>query len=181
MKRSFRHVGELPGAARTAALTELGHLELADEDFSAAVVALSEAESLDPRNHVIQYLLARALVGAGRRDEAGKHFEAYRLGSEATQKLTILMDRIAVEPNNAELRCDIGAILLTHYTENQGLIWLASALEINASHQRANQLMANYYTGKLESTGDRSYQDLARHHSDRLQANTVDSESSTSQ
>ncbi|MEZ6126704.1 MAG: tetratricopeptide repeat protein [Planctomycetaceae bacterium] len=143
--RAFRLLGETIVTARTAVDEELGQLQLADQDFSGAIESLKRASDCDPLNHKLKYLLGRAYVGDGRRDEAEPLFDDYREANEKIDRLDRLIDRVRDVPEDLTARTQAGEILLKYVNENQGLVWLHAVLEADPSFPEALSVLAEFH------------------------------------
>jgi Flp pilus assembly protein TadD len=67
-------------AASVPALVELGRLEIANGDYSAAVSHLETADRLNPHSREVKQHLAAALSAAGKKKEALKLFQELETG-----------------------------------------------------------------------------------------------------
>ena len=150
-RRAFGKVGQTSESARTAVEGELGQVELAAGNYDEAVRLLSAALEQNPLDQTLHYMLARALSGAGRKDDAGPHLTFYREASAATAELDKAMEALRNDPNNADLRSQIGRTFLEYLSVNQGLVWLNGALTFDPKHGPTHRALAAYYQRKADA------------------------------
>ncbi len=151
------HLGEVEEARTTAesiiavdsenveTLIFLGEVELELGNFEAANVKLEDAFQHEPRNATVRYLLAQTLRGLGRPEEAVEHAQ---FAAEAEKQLAIADDKMQqalTSPKDAELRYDVGRILLEYANPDDGVRWLHAALQIDPKNRDAHQLLAHHF------------------------------------
>ena len=124
---------------------EKGLLALDKGEFEAAVISLERVKPRQPGSLEVGHALARALRGAGRVEQAAT--EARRVAESQTKlsRADQLQAEIARDPNNLDLRLEIGQILLEHGDPKRGVSWLKSALNLDPNHSRANLALGEYY------------------------------------
>jgi Tfp pilus assembly protein PilF len=159
---AFRLVGEPAESAAAQIPAVYGQLELAAENPAAAVDWLRQAVEANPRDRKVRYALVRALQAAGRGDEAAEHARIVDEASAAMSEVDTLLTRVASEPDNADVRCRLGELLLEHASVQQGLIWLHSALQIDPAHPGAHAALAEHY--EAQSATDPRFRELAEEH-----------------
>jgi Tfp pilus assembly protein PilF len=127
---------------------KLGTLKSDAGNFEAAVDELEKALRLAPQSPDVRYALAIALRGAGKDAEAKEHFEYSTRAQEAIARAMNLRDKVLQNPGDAELRCQIGTLLLDHGQTDRGLVWLHSAIEVNPRLTSAHERLADYYASR---------------------------------
>lgn len=135
-----------------AALIILAELEVDADDFEAARAHLEIAYETEPRNVTIRYLLAQSLRELGQTEAASQHFQ---FAAEAEKQLALADDKIQAAlsaPHDAQLRYDVGRILLEYANPQDGVQWLLAAIQIEPTLHDAHQLLAKHY----ESVGDQA-------------------------
>lgn len=106
----------------------------------------------------VRYSLAQALQAVGDTQHAAEEFRFVTVAREAISHARKMADTvISKEPSNADLRYQIGVILLKYESPEAGAGWLRSALEFAPDHPRANLALAEYYK-------QRGFLDLAKSH-----------------
>lgn len=143
-------------------LTEFANLLNERGDFDKAIELLQPEIDHGTLRREIRYAYAIALRSQGRIEEATGHFEyaaeAARMIVDAKAKAPLASE----DPSNAELRSSIGAQHLQYGNEEEGLIWLHSALEQQPNLQTAHRSLARHYLAK--SQREAKYLGIAQRH-----------------
>jgi tetratricopeptide (TPR) repeat protein len=129
----------------------LGRIQLAEQQWDAAIQWLQVAARLQPRDTTIRYALGQALQAAGRRQEAQGHFDYVAEAAGPLDELEATLERILGEPENAELRYRAGSILLEYGSAEDGAKWLRSALQIEPQLSAAHAKLAQHHARRGES------------------------------
>jgi len=170
--QGFRLVGESKEAAESELLAERGRLAADREDHSQAVVCLEEAIAKSPLDWRIRYQLALSQRQVGKLSEARENMERVDETKEALATCDRLFDVLKNEPANVPARLQIGKVFLRYVSENQGLVWLNSVLELDGSNVEAHRLTAEYLESHLDEHPE--YAELAKKHRERVRrANPV--------
>ncbi len=131
----------------------LGQIELAEGRFEAARAELVVAVRLRPYDTVAHEALGRSLRASGRAAEAKPHFDYVSEAEASLDRLNRLL-RLAVErPEDLDIRCEIGTILLRYGSPDDGEKWLRVVLEADPNHGRAREALAAHYGGQFERLG----------------------------
>lgn len=130
---------------------ELGRF-LMNDDPRSALTHVEIATSIAPRNSEARYDLGQILFRLGRKDEGQGHLEYAQLANTETARMQKLMDSVLTEPNNVELRFQIGVIQLKYGTEMEGIQWLQSVLNFDQRHKAANAALATYYESRASES-----------------------------
>jgi Tfp pilus assembly protein PilF len=141
----FRWLGEPAESAQSQAPAELGQLELDQQNFGEAVRWLEKAVNANPRDWKIRHAYATALRAHGDLERATVEFALVEDYRSAWQRLDRLFDQLHSNPNSADIRTQIGAAFLQYYSENQGLVWLNSAVSLDPDATEAHRLLADYF------------------------------------
>ncbi|MCI0359913.1 MAG: tetratricopeptide repeat protein [Planctomycetaceae bacterium] len=152
-----------PGKA-AAALARLGQAALEERDDARAIYFLEKSVALDPREAKSHLTLASALATVGDDQEAQRHRNAARELTDQHTRLVSVTRRIATEPNNADLRCEAGLILMKQGLLPAGAAWLKSAVQIDPNHQAAHRGLAEFYTRIGQPDQARRHQQIAGQH-----------------
>ena len=130
---------------RADALTERGRLLLAEGKPGEAIESLTEAVQLAPAEIPIHRVLAAALTRAGQAERAKFHYDR-ALEIEAKYNRVGEIQRALIEkPNDAQLRCEAGRILIEQGLTAKGVGWLRTALESDPNHRQTHELLAECY------------------------------------
>ena len=130
---------------------ELGRF-LMNDDPRSALTHVEIATSIAPRDSEARYVLGQILFRLGRKDEGQGHLEYAQLANTETARMQKLMDSVLTEPNNVELRFQIGVIQLKYGTEMEGIQWLQSVLNFDQRHKAANAALATYYESRASES-----------------------------
>jgi Tfp pilus assembly protein PilF len=134
-----------------SALAILGQMALEDRQYHRAVQLLEKSVSSNASAPAPHLALGAALASLGEESLAAAHrTTASRLQEQARHMMTVMRKSVA-EPNNADLRCEMGQILMRQGLWSAGAQWLKTALVIDPSHKAANEGLASYY----EQLGER--------------------------
>ncbi len=158
----YRWLGEPAEAARAQAAQELGQWELDQQHYSDAVHWFEKAVTANPRDWKIRHGFATALRGDGQTERAAKEFDEVNTQRTAWQQIDKLFDQLQLDPKSAAVRTQIGAAFLRHFSENQGLIWLNSALAYDPEFREAHRELAEYFEAHLADNPN--FADLAKQH-----------------
>lgn len=146
LDEAYRLVGD-PGESASARLPAVyGQLEAAEGRAEAAAVWLEQAVAANPRDWKTRYALVKALRECGRNEDAAEHAQIVEAASAAMGEIEVLLAQVPADPDNADVRCRIGELFLEHVSEQQGIIWLQSALQIDPQHQPAQAALDQHYS-----------------------------------
>jgi tetratricopeptide (TPR) repeat protein len=123
-----------------------------------AIACLTEAVELMPDDLQNVYGLAQALLRAGQEAEGQKYLAKWRELKKINDRLDEIRDVILRDPDNADLRCEIGKLLIAKNSKDVvGVNWLLSAIMRDPNHRESHEALASYY----RSTGQ---EELAQRH-----------------
>jgi len=128
----------------------LGEIELSLGRFQEALPHLEAAASWRPYDTTTHNALARALRALGRADEAQPHFDYVNEAEEPLSRMERQLRVVVERPDDAELRYEIGVILLNYGSPDDGAKWLRTVLQLDPDHRGAHQALATYH----EARGD---------------------------
>lgn len=134
-----------------------GQILLDKGEPQAAIDDLQELTTTSPDDIVAREALARALQALGRTDEAKSHFEFVSAATKQQDETGRLIRQVLTEPQNVDLRFEIGMRLLQAGSVEDGAKWLRTVLEIQPDHADAHLALADV----LERVGD--YRNAAMH------------------
>ncbi len=141
---------------------ELANLMIERGDYNAAVQRLQPLLVMHAKDKDFRYAYGVALRGIGRQAEAKPHLIYAAQASKDLSRIRQLIFRANQELGNVEVRYEIGSGMLKYGTVKEGLIWLESALQIDANHKPTHQLLAEHYQERASE--GQEFKKLASHH-----------------
>lgn len=144
----------------------LGRMALDASRSGEALSWLEPAVAACPQRPEVLYVLAQALVAAGRQEEAKTYFRQFEEVNSALIKVSELTMHLVEHPNDLEARFDVGRLYMKYGTREEGANWLKTVLAIAPSHQPTHALLAEHY----DEIGEKA---LAQEH--RSQVTAVES------
>lgn len=168
LQKDYQAMGDHKSSAYSSAHLEMGNLELAEKNYEAALKWLEPAAKANPRDLGAKNSLVIAYSRLGRKQEAKKLSLLIKETNDALEEIQKLLDQLLQEPNNVELRFQIGKAYLKYVSELQGVVWLNSVVRYQPNHRGAHSELARYYEQNL-SRGE-SFQRLAKLHREKADA-----------
>ena len=135
----------LTTAQRANVLAERGRARLQEGQIRDAVEILSQAVELAPAELTIQLSLATALARSGQPEQAKLHHERLRQITARRNRLGDITRALVANPNDADLRCEAGTILIELGLAVEGVGWLKTALACVPIHPGSHRALADYY------------------------------------
>ena len=145
-KSAERLLADDPGSRE--GLLELGLVDLEQGRYAEATASLKEALAINPRSLLVRQSLTRALRGTGDLEGAKEQAAYVEQAQAALQRAERLRDRVAEDPDNADLRYEIGKIYLRYAVPERGINWLKSALNCDPEHQAAKRALDDYFANQ---------------------------------
>jgi tetratricopeptide (TPR) repeat protein len=142
---AYRIVGEPADAGLVNLAIERGELAFLEENFEAAASEFKKVVDAVPANWRVRYRLSQAQRKLGQNDLAEPNEVLVRSTKAAFEKCDPLISLLKNEPGNVEARFTIGITFLEHISENQGLVWLDSVLDLDPHHAGAHAALAQYF------------------------------------
>lgn len=130
-------------------LVEQANLEIEQGRFAEAEAALKPEIDAKSRRREIRYAYAMALRGLGKTDEATQHFDYAAEAANQTAVANRRVGEVVADPDNAELRYEIGETQLRYGNIEDGLMWLQSVLDIDPNHRPTHGALAEYYESEV--------------------------------
>jgi tetratricopeptide (TPR) repeat protein len=130
------------------ALAERGKAAQQAGEPEAAEKWLRRAVELAPYERDAVYNLSQCLEALNRREEAEKWQKALDRIDADLARLNEVTKQVAEKTHDAGPRCEAGQIMLRNGLEQEGLRWLASALEIDPRHAETHLVLADYFEKK---------------------------------
>ena len=131
--------GEHPADSKV--LFALARLELEARDDKRARELLERALPGDPHNSSIQSALASVLRRAGETEAADAHAREAQETAAAKVRAERLLLKINANPDDVDLRYELGRLQLERGSEREGVLWLRSVLELQPDHKDARQAL----------------------------------------
>ena len=103
---------------------------------------LERAVKAGPKDFQAIFALAQCLNQLGKDEEAAKLQEQAKRAQEDMNRITDLTKTLQSRPNDPDLRCQIGTMLLSFGDEREGRLWLESALRFDPQHAAARKALA---------------------------------------
>jgi tetratricopeptide (TPR) repeat protein len=139
------------------ALSLLGRIELKRGNYEEALTSLQSAVELRPIDSDARYSLGKVLRLLGRDKEAEEHFNFVAESTRAMLKLGQVTEELLKEPDNVELRYQVGKLTWKWRSRDGGVRWLRSVLDYDPGHVETHKLLAQHY----RESGD---EERALHH-----------------
>jgi tetratricopeptide (TPR) repeat protein len=106
---------------------------------------LARAVELDPSNQSLKYTLLLCLKRLGKTQEAKLVEAKIAESAEEVKRMDKLVREVNQKPNDPALRYEAGMIFLRNGFTEDGLHWLATALEVDPYHRPTHQALADYF------------------------------------
>ena len=138
---------DLSAMQKGEVLFELGEMALFNQDYQQAIDFLVRAREADPTNRFVYHPLSRAYARLGKTELAE---EAKRRGDESTKRISRLSEitnKIVQDPQDPELRYEVGMLFLAEGAGKEGAAWLHTALKCDPGHRKTHAALADYYEG----------------------------------
>lgn len=147
---------------RAPALSAVAEMAEQERNWPSAIQLLSESVELDPYNTNWQYRLGVCLAKSGRHEESKRYMERAAELDQLWQRRSDLELQMASEPNNADVRFELGEILAKLGYDKPSAAIMLSVLRCDPNHRGAHTALVRYY----EET-DR--EDMAQKHRDAIE------------
>lgn len=138
-------LGEVTETQDPEILAVLGGIELKLGDHAAAAGYLERAVEQRPENADLRYSYARALQVLGREGEAKEHFAFVDSAAKPLLKLNRLSNELVNQPEDLQLRFEVGELSWRWKSRKEGARWLLSVLEQNPEHTEAHTILAEHF------------------------------------
>jgi predicted Zn-dependent protease len=133
------------------ALAEKGQLALERGQYEEAEGLLRRALNRAPGNHQARYSLTLCLVQTGKAAEAKQSEEELRQWEEDAKRFNeIVTKEMPKAPDNPDLACQLGQLLLRSGHREEGLRWLNNALRLDPGYEPARKALAEYAAGQAK-------------------------------
>ena len=123
----------------------LGQLALTENRPQEALDWFEPLRREDPGNSTVLFACVQAYRAMGDEEEASRLLEKVQESEAALGRLDGLLDQVLANPGDADLRYEVGTILLRFGTPEVGARWLQTVLQLNPEHDRAHRSLADFY------------------------------------
>lgn len=129
----------------------LAKLELEARNDRRARELLERVRKADPHNPEMLRALAAVLRRAGETSEADTLAAELKASAEAKTRAERLLEKVAAEPADVDLRYELGILRLEYGPEREGVLWLKSVLERQPDHKPARAALEKYWQAKRKT------------------------------
>lgn len=119
-----------------------GKIALQGNDPSTALPFVERALKAAPRDYQALFLMADCLIKLGKTEEGVKMQERARGAQDDLARVDQLTKTLQERPNDPDLRCEIGVLLISFGDVNEGRTWIQSALHFDPNHAGARRALA---------------------------------------
>jgi predicted Zn-dependent protease len=126
-------------------LVEKANLDIEQGRYAEAEELLRDDVKSGSKRREIRYAYALALRGLGKVEDSVPHFEYAAEAAKETSTANRKVREVADQPDNLQLRYEIGAAHLRYGNTEDGMMWLQSVLNIDPKHQPTHLALAEYY------------------------------------
>jgi tetratricopeptide (TPR) repeat protein len=128
------------------ALSLRGRIAVESGQYAEAEPMLRQAIALSPGDHQARYNLILCLSNTDRPDEAKRQGDALKQWENDVKRFNeIVILEMPKKPDDPNLHCTLGKLLLRSGHKEEGLRWLHSALRLDPQYEPARQALAEYY------------------------------------
>lgn len=143
-------------------LSELGQLQLEDEEFKAAAWVLAKAVEFDPISPRVRLILASALSRLGDETHAEEQRTAGHRLSEQQGQMTNIARRVRVNPENPDVRAEAGEMFLELGLARDAGRWFETAIQIDPWHGRSRRALAAIASSQGDDEAARRHRSFIR-------------------
>lgn len=134
------------GPDHVNALRVRGQFALVDREPDKAEQWLKKAVEKDPSDYQSQWLLYRALLEQGKKEEAEQQLKVAQETKGQSERLGELTSRqLSQQPLNPALHYEMGMLLLRAGHEKTAESWWLSAIRLDNRFRPAHRALADYY------------------------------------
>jgi tetratricopeptide (TPR) repeat protein len=123
-------------------LVARGKIALQQNELAKAHEYLQRAVKTAPKDFQALFTLAQCLIQLGKNDEGAQMQAQAKRAQEDMTRITDLTKTLQTRPNDPDVRCQIGTLLLSFGDTHEGRLWLESALRFDPQHAAAKKTLA---------------------------------------
>ena len=139
----------------------LGQLLVESQQWKEAIQLLEPVCAVDKNNTDARYFLAQALRAEKRFEEASEHFEAVEEIKNKLSDANEIIQKIGSGAESIPERLEVAKLFMDYGSEQESMIWLHSALQLDEDNVETLRLYEDFYTKKYETDGDLSFKEQA--------------------
>lgn len=119
-----------------------GKIAVGQAEPELALPYFERALKAAPRDCQALFLAADCLIRSGRNDEGQKLQEQALRAQQDLARVGELTKTLQNRPNDADVRCEIGTLLVSFGDVGEGRLWIESALHFDPNHAGAKNALA---------------------------------------
>ena len=139
----------------------LGQLLVESQQWKEAIDLLEPVCLVDKNNTDARYFLAQALRAEKRFEEASEHFEAVEEIKNKLSDANEIIQKMSSGSDSIPQRLEVAQLFMDYGSEQESMIWLHSALQLDEDNVETLKLYEEFYTRKYELEGDQSFKEQA--------------------
>ena len=133
-----------------SATIELGRILVETNRPEEGIQVLEPIIELDPRNTDARHMLAMGLRSMGKLNEAQEHFDYVEEIKEHLADANELAQRISSGKDSIDQRLDIANRFWKYGSEQEAMIWMRSAYQLDPLYLPTLEFMKRYYEAKIQ-------------------------------
>ncbi|HND53700.1 MAG TPA: tetratricopeptide repeat protein, partial [Pirellulaceae bacterium] len=132
------------------------------QDHVRAADCLERAVKIWPHDSGVLQALGQAYAALGKKEEAEQFLQRSKEITARAEQFYEAKRRIIKEPDNADLRFEIGSILAGQGLADDAAEWFRGAVRSDRFHQPSHEALADYYTKKGDAAMASRYRESAQ-------------------
>ncbi len=141
---SYRRCLTLDPHCFEASLSQAKLLML-DDHTSEATTLLKALVNLWPEDASALYQYSQGLNALGRSTEAAEVAVRWKEADHQVELMEQLLNKLQTQPQNTELRCQAGVMMMKHYSRSMAVQYLDAVLVDDPGNAEARKSLAEYY------------------------------------
>ncbi len=120
-------------------------LLLLDGHAIEATTLLKSLVNLWPEDAATLYQYSQGLTALGKSTEAAEVAARWKEADQQVELMEQLLNKLQTEPQNTELRCQAGIMMMKHYSRSMATQYLEAVLLEDPGNSAAHEWLAEYY------------------------------------
>jgi tetratricopeptide (TPR) repeat protein len=141
-----------------AASNELGRILVVDRRYAEAILLLQPIVDNDELLTDPRQSLAMALRGVGRLEEAQVHFDTVEDIKYNLATANQIVETIGSGPESIDDRLTVAELFWNYGSEQDAMIWMRTAYQLNPKHLPTLEFMLKYYRVKVKTSPEQQSQ-----------------------